>query len=173
MKPIESLKTPRTTIRRLQPADQKGLTELLCDKSVTQHMAFPDEMLTKEGVTNLLEMTISAYESERPLLSFAIAENGSGDFIGVTGFSPRENNEMEVFYAFLPKYWGKGFATEILASLTAYILIETDYGTVVAPITQNNHASIKVAEKNGFINCGLREDPNYKDLIFIFKKKKN
>ncbi len=173
MRPFEFLKTPRTNIRRLQTWDKDGLIELLCDRSVTENMAFPKEILTKEGITDLLEMTINSYDSEKPLLSFAIAENNSNAFMGVTGFGPLENNEIEVFYALLPKYWGKGLATEVLASLTEYLLTKTDYGTIVAPITQGNIASVKVAEKNGFLNCGLKEDPNYKDLIFVFKKVKN
>lgn len=173
MRTFEFLKTPRTNIRRLQARDKDGLIELLCDRSVTKNMAFPEEILTKEGITDLLEMTINAYDSEKPLLSFAIAENNSNAFMGVTGFGPLGNNEIEVFYALLPKYWGKGLATEVLASLTEYILTKTDYGTVVAPITQGNIASIKVAEKNGFLNYGSKEDSNYKDLIFIFKKVKN
>lgn len=136
-------------------------------------MAFPDEMLTEAGVSNLLMMTIDSYNSEKPLLSFAVVERNSHDLIGVTGFSPLNSNELEVFCAFLPKYWGKGFATENLKSLTEFVFTETEFTTIVAPITQGNNASIKVAEKNGFINCGLKEDPSYKDLIFVYKKEKN
>lgn len=172
MKPFESLETSRTNIRRLKLTDKDRLIELLCNKSVTQSMAFPDELLTKEGVSNLLEMTVNSYNIEKPLLSFAITEKNSNDLIGVSGFSPLEKNELEVFYALLPTYWGKGLATEILASLTDYILTKTNYSTIVAPITQSNSASIKVAEKNGFENYGLKKDSNYKDLIFIFKKTK-
>ena len=172
MKSFESLTTSRTVIRRFQPGDRPSLVELLCDTSVTQNMAFPQEILTKEGVSNLLDMTIDAYDSEKPLLSFAITESNYG-FVGVAGFSPLENEEIEVFYALLPKYWGKGFATEVLKGLTAYVFAKTDYKTVVAPITQRNMASIKVAEKNGFLNCGSMENPNYTDLIFLYKKEKS
>lgn len=172
MKPFESLKTTRIDIRRLQPIDKSKLIELLCNKSVTQNMAFPNEILTKEGITNLMEMTIRSYDSEKPLFSFAVTENSSKSLIGITGFTPLENNEIEVFYALLPKYWGKGLATEILETLTEYIFTQTHYDTIVAPITQNNHASIKVVEKNRFFNCGLKKNLNYEDLVFIFKKEK-
>ncbi len=173
MKPFELLETQRTIIRRLQDNDKDELIELLSDKSVTDNMAFPEEILTKEGIINLMEMTISSYDSEQPLLSFAVAENKNNKLIGVTGFRPIENKEIEIFYALLPKYWNKGLATEILASLSEYVLTKTDYITIVAPITQRNIASVKVAEKNGFLNCGAKENPNYKDLIFIFKKSKS
>ena len=172
MKPFESLKTSRTHIRRLKRTDKNKLTELLCNKSVTNNMAFPDEMLTKEGVANLLAMTINSYNTEQPFLSFAIAENEKDHLIGVCGFSPLQKNEIEVFYALLPKYWGKGLATEILTSLTAYAFTKTNYTTIIAPITQNNKASIKVAEKNDFANHGLKENTNYNDLIFVYKKEK-
>lgn len=172
MKPFEFLKTSRTIIRRLNHTDKDKLTELLCNKAVTNNMAFPDEMLTQKGVANLLEMTINSYDTEQPFYSFAITESKKKNLIGVCGFNPLDKNEIEVFYALLPKYWGKGLATEILTSLTEYAFTRTNYTTITAPITQNNKASIKVAEKNGFVNHGLKEDTGYKDLIFVYRKKK-
>ena len=118
MEPFEWLATPRMQIRRLAIADKEKLIELLCNRSITQYMAFPEELLTTEGVTNLLEMTINAYDTPKPLLSFAIVEKNSSALIGVTGFTPLKNKELEVFCAFLPDCWGKGLATELLTSLT-------------------------------------------------------
>ena len=117
-------------------------------------------------------MTIDLYNSETPLLAYAITDEKSNDFIGTTGFNLLQDNEIEVFYALLPNFWGKGLATEILNNLTEYVCKNFNYRTVVAPITRRNSSSIRVAEKNGFLNYGLKEDPNYKDLIFIFKKEK-
>jgi len=172
MKVLESIKTDRTLIRRLEVEDLNALTKLLCNNNVTDNMSFPDDMLTEKGVKGLMEMTINSYNSDQPLFAYVIEDNREGCFLGLTGFNPLEKNEVEVFYAFDPQFWGRGFATEILKALTNYIFASTDYTTLVAPITRDNTASIKVAEKNGFTNHGLREDSNYKDLVYIFKKNK-
>lgn len=167
------LKTDRTKIRKFKLTDKEKLIELLCNPAVTKNMAFPEEILNENGVSNLLEMTIKSYDSKDPLLSFAIQESESKKFIGVCGFKPLAENGLEVFYAFLPEFWGKGFASEILSILTNYAFLETNSKVLIAPITQKNLASRRVAEKNGYINCGIKEDPNYRDLIFIYKKEKN
>ena len=173
MKSFKSLNTPRTLIRRLQNKDKEKLIALLCDKSVTRNMAFPDEMLTKEGISDLLEMTIGSYDSEKPFLSFSIIDINNGNFLGVTGYSPLADEEIEIFLAILPEHWNKGYATEICKALSDYAFESDEYKTIVAPVTQNNLASIKVVEKNGFTNYGLKKDPAYKDLIFIYKKIKD
>ncbi|NAS14094.1 GNAT family N-acetyltransferase [Poritiphilus flavus] len=172
MKPFKSIQSPRTLIRRFRVDDKPDLISLLCDKEVTKHMAFPDEMLTPEGVSELLDITITSYTSPEPLLSFAIEDIKSKAFLGVSGFTVLTDNEIEIFYAFLPKYWGRGLATEILEYLSNYVFEQDPRHTVVAPITWNNPASIKVAEKNGFKSHGLKEDPNYKEPVYIYKKKR-
>ena len=172
MDTFELLNTSRTRIRRFRPKDKDKLIELLCDKSVTRYMAFPDEILTEEGISNLLVATIDSYESDTPLLSYAITLKESDDLIGATGYNHLTNREIEVFYALLPAYWGKGFASEILIKITDYALSSGDYDTVVAPITNANIASIRVAEKAGFKNHGLQEHPDYEDLVFMHKKQK-
>lgn len=135
-------------------------------------MVFPEEILTEKGITRLLITTIDAYESKKPLLSYAISQKENDSLIGVTGYNPLINNEIEVFYALLPGYWGKGFASEILVKITNYALSTGDYNAVVAPITRNNIASIKVAVKAGFTNHGLQEHSDYDDLVYIHKKTK-
>ena len=173
MDPFEILITSRTSIRRFQVKDKDNLIELLCDKSVTRYMAFPEEVLTVEGISNLLLTTIDSYDSDKPLLSYAIALKENDILIGATGYNPLSNREIEVFYALLPAYWGKGFASEILIKISDYALSSSDYDSVVAPITKSNTASIRVAEKAGFKNHGLQAHPDYDELVYMHKKQNN
>ncbi|PRX53681.1 GNAT family N-acetyltransferase [Flagellimonas meridianipacifica] len=173
MKPFKVLNSDRTAIRRLELRDREKLVELLCNKAVTRHMTFPEEILTEKGVSDLLETTIGLYESEKPLLSYAVTQDQNNEFIGVSGFTLLENEEVEIFCAFLPEYWGKGFATEVLKKLSDYILESGNCEAVVAPIARANKASTRAAEKAGFINLGLLQHPAYDDLVFMFKKTKS
>ena len=169
---FKSLKTTRTLIRRFITSDKADLIKLLSNKAVTQHLAFPEEILTKEGISKLLEMTINSYDTEKPLLSFAVTDAGSEKFVGVAGFHPLANEEIEILYALLPEFWGKGLSTDICRALTEYAF-KKGYRTVVAPVTCSNIASIKVLDKNGFVNYGLKNDPSYKEQIYLYKKDKN
>ncbi len=169
---FELFVTPRTRVRRFQPDDEDKLAKILCDDSITNNMAFPDDVKTREGAQTLLNSTIEAYDTVNPLNAFAIESMSDRVFVGITGFNELGGGEAEVFYALLPEFWGKGYATELLDALSNYILSETNCHTLVAPIVQSNIASIKVAEKNGFNNHSHEENPNYKEPVFVYKKKK-
>ena len=172
MKAFRALETSRTNIRRLTPTDKDRLIDLLCNKSVTKHMAFPEDILTEKGVSDLLETTINLYESDKPLLSYAVVHHQEDKFMGVSGFTILDHTKVEIFCAFLPEYWGKGFATEVLKRLSDHVFENENIETIVAPITRENKASIRAAEKAGFINLGLQQHPDYDDVICMFVKNK-
>ncbi|WP_430965845.1 GNAT family N-acetyltransferase [Spongiimicrobium sp. 2-473A-2-J] len=173
MKAFESIETSRTVIRRLMVTDKEKLIALLGNTNITANMAFPDEMKTAEGAANLLKITIASYGTESPLLAYAIQDKNNSRFLGVTGLNPMKNKEIEIFYALLPENWNKGLATEVMDGLTEFILNDGTYQVVLAFITQNNKASMRVAEKNGFSNYGLVTNQNFKDLVFLYKKERN
>lgn len=135
-------------------------------------MAFPEEILNEKGVSDLLETTINLYESEEPLLSYAVTQQQYDELIGVAGFSILDSNQIEIFCAFLPDYWGKGFATEVLKNLSNYMIENGNGMTIVAPITRANKASMRAAKKAGFINLGLQQHPDYDDLVYMMRKRK-
>lgn len=139
---------------------------------MTDNLAFDDKAKTVDGAKSLLELTISSYDTENPLLAFAIEHKTNGEFIGATGLNPLNQHEVEIFYALLPNHWGKGIATEVLNGCSNYIFCNTSFQVILAFITQNNDASKRVAEKNGFINKGLIKNQNFQELVFLFKKEK-
>lgn len=172
MNAFDSFKTARTCIRRFTPSDEAGLIELLCNRDVTDNLAFDENMKTAKGAKNLLELTISSYNTENPLLAFAIESYPDKQFLGVSGLNPLNEIEVEIFYALLPESWGKGLATEVLGGYVDYLFGNTSFGAIAAFITRNNDASKKVAEKNGFKNLGLVKNPNFEDEVFLYKKEK-
>ncbi len=127
-------------------------------------------MKTLTGAEKLLSMTINSYGLDSPLLAYAIEQKSDKAFVGITGLHPIQESVVEIFYALLPPYWHKGFATEVLNGLTTFVFENTKVKTVTAFITPTNQASIRIAEKNGFVNQGLVENPNFKDLVHLFKK---
>jgi ribosomal-protein-alanine N-acetyltransferase len=79
-----------------------------------------------------------------------------------------DHDVTEVFYAFFPNFWGKGFATEILLKLKDYLLQRHDLKEIHAFIKQQNIASIKVAEKAGFTFQGLVTKEGFSAKVFDY-----
>lgn len=70
--------------------------------------------------------------------------------VGICVLVKRESLEdVDIGFAFLPKYWGKGYAYEAATATLAYGIETLGLNRIVAITTQNNHASAKLLEKIG------------------------
>ena len=66
--------------------------------------------------------------------------------------------KVSVGYRLLPRFWGKGIATEALGLLVDYLFSETKVRIVTASVIPENAASAGVLKKNGF-HLTLRSAP--------------
>lgn len=60
-----------------------------------------------------------------------------------------EKKEYEIAYSIKPRYWGKGYATEIAKQIKNYAIKQKITSRLISIIDKENKASIRVAEKNG------------------------
>lgn len=81
-------------------------------------------------------------------LCLTVEEKSNGNFIGVTGFK-KTGSSAEVGFMFLPKYFGKGYATESLLALVKYSQY-VGVSELTANITEGNISSVRVVQKCGF-----------------------
>ena len=56
-------------------------------------------------------------------------------------------------YLIAENYWGKGYASEVLAALVLYFSMQAQQVTLMAGVENDNFASIKVLQKCGFVIC--------------------
>ncbi|MDA3892802.1 MAG: GNAT family N-acetyltransferase [Salinivirgaceae bacterium] len=118
------------------------------------------------GIPESIEETKSLLKSgidqkmDNPRGSFhwCIFNKQSGEFIGMAGmFLSNDKFKLgEIYYKFLPKYWGKGYATEVAKRLIKLGFVEFKLHKVEAGVAVGNDQSVKVLEKSGMIREGLR-----------------
>lgn len=79
-------------------------------------------------------------------------------FLGVAGMTLSADRFRlgEIYYKLLPKYWGKGYATEVSKGLIKAGFEEFKLHKVEAGVATDNLPSIRVLEKSGMIREGLR-----------------
>jgi RimJ/RimL family protein N-acetyltransferase len=68
-----------------------------------------------------------------------------------TKASQDRGDEIRIGYLLAEEYWGKGFATELVAGLAAWCRSRSGQISLVAGVAHNNLASRRVLEKNGFV----------------------
>ena len=92
---------------------------------------------------------------------------GSGGF----GGRPNENRRLTVGYGVHEEHRGRGYATELLTLLSTWGLARPEIDVVRATIRPDNVASIRVAEKAGFMLTGERlEDEEHGELL-VFERR--
>ena len=167
----QPIDTARLRIRRFSQGDVEPFISFMTDRESTKFLTFGDEQKSNEGAKALLETTIGSYDSEHPMLAFAVEELTTSAFIGFCGLTPHDRETVEIMYAVMPNTRRKGYATEIATTLARYALDELGYVRVVAPIAPANEFSKVVATKAGFKDCGLTTNANTAATVhqFIFE----
>lgn len=101
--------------------------------------------------TNWINRQLQRYE-EDGFGMLGVIEKETGDLIGLTGIISREiegKHEKEIGYSYLPRTWGKGYATEAAQQMHAFGKANKLAERFISIIHIENLASMRVAEKNG------------------------
>jgi RimJ/RimL family protein N-acetyltransferase len=105
---------------------------------------------TQEDASNYLQnRLIKGYESGFGF--YLVALKDTQEPIGVCGFVKRaELENVDIGFAFLPEYEGKGYAFEAASETLLYGKNTLGLEKIVAIISKDNQRSIKLTEKLGF-----------------------
>lgn len=89
-----------------------------------------------------------------------IVHQESQTVIGDIGFKsgPNERGEINLGYSILPRYQGKGYATESAAGMVGWGLEQPGVSKITAACSPENSASIRVLQKAGLAQ--VRKDDN-------------
>ena len=143
------LETERLLIRQLSTEDAGFILELLNEPSFIRNIG-DRGVRTIEGA--------NAYIVNGPVASYA--KNGFGlylvklketdESIGMCGLIKRDTLEdVDIGYAFLPKFWSKGYAFESARAVKEYAKNTIGLNRIVAIVDPENGGSIRVLEKIG------------------------
>lgn len=150
------LATDRLILRTLSTADAEFILELVNEPSWLRYIGDRGVKNINDARDYILKGPVAQYERFGfGLYLTELKDNGTP--IGICGLVRRESlKDVDIGFAFLPKYWGNGYAYESAAAVMQYGKSALGLKRVVAVTTPDNHASIKVLEK-----LGLR----YKQMI--------
>ena len=146
---MKSLETERLRLRPLTEEDARFMFELLNDPSFIRNIG-DRKVRTLEGA--------KTYISDGPVASYA--KNGFGLYLvelkeshepmGICGLIRRNTlNDVDIGYAFLPKFWSKGYAFEAALAIKEYARDTIGLKRMVAVVDPENQSSIRLLEKLG------------------------
>jgi RimJ/RimL family protein N-acetyltransferase len=143
------LETPRLTLRRLEFDDAAFVVALLNEPSFIENIGDRGVRSTEDAHRYLREGPMAMYER----FGFGLwhtARKSDGVAVGMCGLLRRDNlPDVDVGYAFLPEYWGLGFAHESAAAVLRLGAAKFGLKRAIGVVSAGNAASIRVLEKLG------------------------
>jgi RimJ/RimL family protein N-acetyltransferase len=148
------METERLILRELRVSDLEGMFELDSNPLVHKYLG-NKPVKTKDESLKIIKSVINQYH-ERGIGRWAAIEKSSGAFIGWSGL--RLNTEFnmngftkyyDVGYRLIPKFWGKGYATESGKAAIEYAFKKLKLPELYATTEINNQASHYVLLKLG------------------------
>jgi RimJ/RimL family protein N-acetyltransferase len=147
---MKVLETDRLILRRLLREDAEFILELVNEPSWLQFIG-DNGVRTIEDARNYILTKPMAMYDRLGFGLYMIELKADGTPIGICGLIKRDSLEdVDIGFAFLPRFWGNGYAYESAAGVMAYGRRNFGLKRIVAITSSDNHNSIKVLEKLGF-----------------------
>ena len=147
---MKVIETERLVLRWLSIADAAFIFELVNEPSWLKYIGDKGVKTLQDAEDYIRKGPIEMYER----LGFGlylVEIKKSGEQIGICGLIKREALEdVDLGFAFLPKFWGKCYAFESASAATSYGRNVLGLPRIAAITSQDNRPSEKLLEKLGF-----------------------
>jgi RimJ/RimL family protein N-acetyltransferase len=146
--------TEQLLLRELLATDDAGMFEL--DSNPEVHRYLGNNPINNIEQARTVIAAIRQQYSDYGIGRWAVIEKATGDFVGWSGLkyiTEMENGHIhhhDVGYRLIPRYWGRGYATETAKAAIAYGFTQLNLNEIIGCANIENTKSRKVLEK-----CGL------------------
>ncbi len=163
---IIMLETNRCRLLKIENEDHGDVRRLYQDETVRKYLggAVDDERFN----TRFAEMT----EADVASFYWVIRLKVPDEFIGVFSIDTHHDGEnKEVSYELLPKYWGQGYATEIVQKIIEFGFNELGLSVILAETQSANENSCKLLKRVGMTLKEKRERFGAEQSIFLIHRR--
>jgi RimJ/RimL family protein N-acetyltransferase len=143
------LETERLILRKLALEDAGFILQLLNEPSFVRNIGDKGVRTIEDAREYIVTGPLDSYERFGFGL-YLTERKEEGVSIGICGLLKRESLEdVDIGFAFMPEFWGKGYAYESASAVMAYGKNTLGLSRIVAVTSPDNHGSVKVLEKLG------------------------
>jgi RimJ/RimL family protein N-acetyltransferase len=146
---MKILETSRLSLRKMSVDDAEFMLTLLNDPSWLRFVGDRGVRTLEDARNYILQGAMANYE--RLGYGFYLVElTEAGIAIGMCGLAKRDYLEhTDIGFAFLPAYWGQGYAFEAAAATLHYAKEQLHLPRILATTRLDNLSSSKLLEKLG------------------------
>lgn len=143
------LETERLLLRHLNDDDAEFMLELLNDPSFIENIG-DRKIRDLDGAKAYIRNGPAASYVKNGFGLYLVQVKETRESIGMCGLIKRDQlKDVDIGYAFLPRYWSKGYAIESALAVKEHARAEIGLKRIVAIVDPRNGGSIRVLEKLG------------------------
>jgi RimJ/RimL family protein N-acetyltransferase len=147
---LKVVETDRLILRRLSPEDAEFILKLLNEPSWLRFIGDKGIRTIEDARDYILKGPVEMY-SRLGFGLYLVELKDEGLSIGICGLIKRDSlKDVDIGFAFLPKYWGQGYASEAASAVMDYGRATLGLKRIVAITSVDNDSSAKLLEKLGF-----------------------
>ena len=166
--------TERLAVRKFRDEDAQQLYENHMDDAVRKW--FPNECYADvEEALDAIRFYVDCVDNGHLPFVLGVELKETKELIGDTGISEVDGkpDEAEIGYCIGEKYRGKGYASELLDAISAFVVSRFGIRVICGRVVHGNEASSKVLEKGGYQfvqeEFGAEDDP-YGNGMLVYRK---
>jgi RimJ/RimL family protein N-acetyltransferase len=146
---LKVLDTHRLILRWLSPDDAGFILRLLNEPSWLRFIGDKGVRTIDDAHAYILKGPVEMY-SRLGFGLYLVELREEGVSIGICGLLKRDSLEdVDIGFAFLPQYWGSGYAYEAASAVMEYSRKVLGLNRIVAITSPDNDRSVKLLEKLG------------------------
>jgi len=144
---------PGLSLRQLDRADLDTWYAYLSNPDVVRHTSW--NLHARDDLLPLFDGIESAHPDS--IRRLAIVDDASGALAGTIGLHTvsTANRSAEIAYDLAPSHWGRGIASALCASVTAWAFAEGGFMRIQGVVLTSNAGSARVLQKCGYRYEGL------------------
>ncbi|MFA8341464.1 MAG: GNAT family N-acetyltransferase [Rhodothermaceae bacterium] len=143
------LETVRTRLRHIKSTDAEFIFNLYNDKQFVKNIGYRGINSFQKAEEYIIENIQGSYKTNGFGI-YGVEMKDSGKLAGICGLVNRPHlDDIDLGYAFMPKYRGKGLALETAKSMKEYAINVLEIEKIVAIVDPNNEPSINLLKKIG------------------------
>lgn len=145
------IETKRLILRNIYENDAYSMFETYChDEMVTKYITWYPHKTVDFTKQRLKEKILPQIDNPHFLVLAITMKNNESYVIGEISMTSLGHNRVEIGYVIGRDYWQQGIVSEAAQAFCEYIFNHFDIETIYACIDNENIASKRVLEKNGF-----------------------
>jgi ribosomal-protein-alanine N-acetyltransferase len=146
---VTVLETERLLLRQLSTEDAGFILQLLNEPSFIRNIGDRGVRTIESANSYILNGPVASY-AKNGFGLYLVKLKETDESIGMCGLIRRDMLEdVDIGYAFLPKFWSKGYAIESAQAVKEYAKNTIGLNRIVAIVDPENQGSIRVLEKIG------------------------